>query len=421
MFTDKVRIYIKAGDGGNGVVSFHTEKYVSRGGPDGGDGGKGGSVIFVATDMLNTLNDFYFKRHYRAENGENGASGNCYGKKGEDLTVFVPVGTVVRDVETGKLMADFREVGQSKVIQKGGNGGKGNVKYANSRRQAPRFASHGEKTEEKHIELELKTIADVGLVGFPNVGKSTLLSVISSARPKIADYHFTTLNPNLGVVRRYEDTLLCADIPGLIEKASEGAGLGHSFLRHVERTRILVHVVDMGGTEGRDPLDDFEKINAELKNYSEKLAEVPMIVAANKMDMPDAEENLRRFGEKFGKDYEIVPIMAMIRENTDSLVDAMFRTLKSLPAPVYEEEEFYEYEDADKTSFEITREDDGAFVVYGGLIDNLARKVNIDDYDQMRFLQRTLINAGVISELRKRGAKEGSLVRMGDIEFDFVD
>ncbi len=421
MFTDKVRIYIKAGDGGNGVVSFHTEKYVSRGGPDGGDGGKGGSIIFVATDKLNTLNDFYFKRHYRAENGENGAANNCYGKSGEDLIVYVPVGTIVRDVETGKTMADFREVGQSKVIQKGGAGGKGNVKYANARRQAPRFASHGEKTEEKHIELELKTIADVGLVGFPNVGKSTLLSVISSAKPKIADYHFTTLNPNLGVVRRYEETLLCADIPGLIEKASEGAGLGHSFLRHIERTRMIVHVLDMGGSEGRDPLDDFEKINAELRNYSEKLAELPMIVAANKMDMPDAEENLRRFNGKYGDKYTVVPIMAMIRENVDALVTEMFDVLRTLPKPVYEEEDFYEYEEADKTGFEIAREDDGAFVVYGGLIDNLARKVNIDDYDQMRFLQRTLINAGVISALRKKGAKEGSLVRMGDIEFDFVE
>lgn len=421
MFTDKVRIYIKAGNGGNGVVSFHTEKYVSRGGPDGGDGGKGGSIVFVATDKLNTLNDFYFKRHYRAENGENGASNNCYGKKGEDLIVYVPVGTVVRDVETGKKMADFYEDGQTKIIQKGGNGGKGNVKYATSRRQAPRFASHGEKTEEKHIELELKTIADVGLVGFPNVGKSTLLSVISSAKPKIADYHFTTLNPNLGVVKHYEETLLAADIPGLIEKASEGAGLGHSFLRHIERTRMIVHVVDMGGTEGRDPIVDFEKINLELKNYSEKLAEVPMIVAANKMDMPDAESNLEKFKEKYGKKYVIVPIMAMIRENVDCLVDEMFKLLRTLPKPVYEEEELYEYEDADKTAFEITREDDGAFVVYGGLIDNLARKVRIDDYDSMRFLQRTLIYTGVISELRKKGAKEGSLVRMGDIEFDFVE
>jgi len=421
MFTDKVRIYIKAGNGGNGVVSFHTEKYINRGGPDGGDGGRGGSIVFVATDKLNTLNEFYFKRHYRAENGENGGAKNCYGKSGEDLIVEVPVGTVVKDVETGRKMADFYEVGQKKVLMKGGAGGKGNVKYATSRRQAPRFASHGESTEEKQIELELKTIADVGLVGFPNVGKSTLLSVISSARPKIADYHFTTLNPNLGVVNHYDETFLVADIPGLIEKASEGAGLGHSFLRHIERTRMIVHVIDMGGTEGRDPLEDFEIINAELRNYSEILAGLPQIIAANKMDIPEAEANLQRFRAKYGEKYVIVPIMAMIRENVSELVKETFKLLQTLPKPQPPEEELYEYEEKDKTSFEITREDDGAFVVYGGLIDNLARKVVIDDYDSMRFLQRTLISTGVIAALRKRGAKDGSIVRMGDIEFDFVD
>lgn len=420
MFTDIVRITIKSGDGGNGVVSFHTEKYVSRGGPDGGDGGRGGHIYFRADASLTTLNAFYYKKHFFAENGSNGAAKLCYGKRGEDLYISVPVGTSIRDVQTGKLMADLVEDGQTALIMKGGEGGKGNAKYATATRRAPRFCSHGVKTEKKVVELELKSIADVGLVGFPNVGKSTLLSVISAARPKIADYHFTTLYANLGVVSFRGKSFVCADIPGLIEKASEGQGLGLRFLRHIERTRMIVHVVDMGGSEGRDPVKDFEIINRELKAYSEKLAEKVQIVAANKMDMPDADKNLDIFRKAY-PDCTVVPVMAAIRENIDALLEKIIETLDALPPVQYEAFEPYEYEDRDTTDFEITRDDDGAFVVMGGLIDNLARKVVLDDYDSLRFLQRTLNKQGVIAALREKGAKEGSTVRMGDIEFEFID
>ncbi|MEG1711351.1 MAG: GTPase ObgE [Clostridia bacterium] len=420
MFTDKVKIYIKAGNGGNGVVHFHTEKFVSRGGPDGGDGGKGGDIIFVASDKENTLNTFYYKRHYRAPDGSNGEAKNCYGRKGEDMVIVVPVGTIIRDVETGRVMADLFSDGDRQVIMRGGSGGKGNAKYATPRRQAPRFASHGEPTNERQIELELKTIADVGLVGFPNVGKSTLLSVISAARPKIADYHFTTLNPNLGVVDFHNETFTVADIPGLIENASQGAGLGHEFLKHIERTRMIVHVVDMGGTEERNPLEDYEIINKELGEYSNILKELPQIVAANKMDMPNADENLKRFKSRY-PDVCVVPIMALIHENLNALLQAVSERLKLIPKQKPLEYDLYQFEEMDKTAFEIIREDDGAFLVIGGLVDNLSRKVVIDDYDSMRFLQRALITAGVIDKLRTLGAKDGSTVRMGDIEFDFVD
>lgn len=420
MFADIVKITIKSGDGGNGVVSFHTEKYVAKGGPDGGDGGKGGDIYFRATRQLTTLNTFYYKRHFFAENGENGASKLCFGKKGADLYIDVPVGTVIRDVESGRLMADLTEEGQTALIMKGGAGGKGNARYTTPTRRAPRFCSHGIKTDKKAIELELKSIADVGLVGFPNVGKSTLLSVISAARPKIADYHFTTLYANLGVVAFRGKSFVCADIPGLIEKASEGQGLGHRFLRHIERTRMIVHIVDMGGSEGRDPLSDFRIINKELAAYSEELAKRPQIVAANKMDMPDAESNLVRFKEAFPS-YTVVPIMAAIHENTDALLQAVLDVLDTLPPVTSIEFEPYEYEDKDLTSFEISRDDDGAFIVVGGLVDNLARKVVIDDYDSLRFMQRTLNRRGVITALREHGAVQGSTVRMGDIEFEFVD
>ncbi len=298
MFIDKVKIYIKAGNGGNGSASLHTEKYVANGGPDGGDGGKGGDIVFEATTAENTLNAFHFQKHFRAEDGENGSRKNCYGKQGKDLIVRVPVGTVVKTVD-GEIVADMYADGQRTVIAAGGKGGRGNRHFATARRQSPSFAEHGVKTKEHEVVLELKTIADVGLVGFPNVGKSTLLSVVSDAKPKIANYHFTTLSPNLGVVGYYDKSFVMADIPGLIEGASEGAGLGHSFLRHIERTRILVHVLDISGSEGRDPLDDFELINHEIYTYDEALKQLPMVVVANKMDMPNAEENLARFREKY--------------------------------------------------------------------------------------------------------------------------
>ena len=420
MFIDKVKIYIKAGNGGNGSASLHTEKYVPNGGPDGGDGGKGGDVIFEATTAENTLNAFHYQKHFRAGNGENGGSKNCYGKRGTDIVVKVPVGTVVKSAD-GRIIADMFEDGQRETILVGGKGGRGNWHFKTSRRQSPSFAEHGVKTEEYEVTLELKTIADVGLVGFPNVGKSTLLSVVSDAKPKIANYHFTTLSPNLGVVRYYDTTFVMADIPGLIEGASEGAGLGHSFLRHIERTRLLVHVIDVSGSEERDPIADFELINNEIYSYDEALKELPMIVVANKMDMPNAEENLARFKKKYGKKYQIIPMTTIIHEGVDELIVAVAKTLETLPPiePLRFEPVKLQKDESD--DFEIEILDEGVFEVVGGLVEILARKVNLDDYDSFRYFQRVLRDKGVIAELRKRGAVDGSTVIVGEIEFEFVD
>ncbi len=420
MFIDKVKIYIKSGNGGNGSASLHTEKYVANGGPDGGDGGKGGDIIFEATSSENTLNLFHFQKHFRAGNGENGGKKNCYGKQGEDLVVKVPVGTVVKTMD-GQVIADMFHDGQREVILKGGKGGRGNRHFANSRRQSPSFAEHGVKTEEYEVILELKTIADVGLVGFPNVGKSTLLSVVSSARPKIANYHFTTLSPNLGVVSFYDQTFVMADIPGLIEGASEGAGLGHSFLRHIERTRILVHVVDISGSEDRDPIDDFNLINNEIYSYDEALRDLPMIVVANKMDMPNADENLKAFQKKFGKKYTIIPMTTIIHEGVDVLLKAIVDKLVTLPPLEPMQFEPISLQKEEEDTFEIIKLDEGVFEVVGGLVAILSRKVNMDDYDSFRYFQRVLKDKGVIKALRNAGATDGSTVIVGDIEFDFVD
>ncbi len=420
MFIDKVKIYIKAGDGGNGSASMHTEKYVPNGGPDGGDGGKGGDVVFVATDSENTLNAFHFQKHFRATDGENGARKNCYGKSGEDIVISVPTGTVIRDCE-GRIIADMFEDGQREVVLKGGRGGRGNRHFATSRRQAPRFAEHGVKTEEHEIILELKTIADVGLVGFPNVGKSTLLSVVSDAKPKIANYHFTTLSPNLGVVSYYDKTFVMADIPGLIEGASQGAGLGHSFLRHIERTRVLVHVLDISGSENRNPTEDFELINNEIYRYDEGLKQLPMIVVANKKDMPGADDNLAAFKKKFGKKYPIIPMSAIIHEGAEQLLETLVAVLDKLPPrekPHYEPVSLEKEED---DGFMTDRLDETTYEVTGGLVNILSRKVNIDDYDSFRYFQRVLKDKGVISALRRAGAKDGDTVIIGDIEFEFID
>lgn len=420
MFIDKVKIYIKSGNGGNGSASLHTEKYVANGGPDGGDGGKGGDIIFEATSAENTLNTFHFQKHFRAGNGENGGKKNCYGKQGEDLVVKVPVGTVVKTLD-GQIIADMFHDGQREIILKGGKGGRGNRHFANSRRQSPSFAEHGVKTEEYEVILELKTIADVGLVGFPNVGKSTLLSVVSSAKPKIANYHFTTLSPNLGVVSYYDQTFVMADIPGLIEGASEGAGLGHSFLRHIERTRILVHVVDISGSEDRNPIDDFNLINNEIYSYDQNLKDLPMIVVANKMDMPNADENLKAFQKKFGKKYTIIPTTTIIHEGVEVLLKAIVDKLETLPPvePIQFEPVTLQKEEED--TFEIVKLDEDVFEVVGGLVTILSRKVNMDDYDSFRYFQRVLNDKGVIKALRNAGAVDGSTVIVGDIEFDFVD
>lgn len=420
MFIDKVKIYIKSGNGGNGSASLHTEKYVANGGPDGGDGGKGGDIIFEATSSENTLNVFHFQKHFRAGNGENGGKKNCYGKQGEDLVVKVPVGTVVKTMD-GQVIADMFYDGQREIILKGGKGGRGNRHFANSRRQSPSFAEHGVKTEEYEVILELKTIADVGLVGFPNVGKSTLLSVVSSAKPKIANYHFTTLSPNLGVVSFYDQTFVMADIPGLIEGASEGAGLGHSFLRHIERTRILVHVIDISGSEDRNPIDDFNLINNEIYSYDEALKDLPMIVVANKMDMPNADENLVAFQKKFGKKYTIIPMTTIIHEGVDVLLKAIVDKLVTLPPLEPMQFEPVSLQKEEEDTFEIVKLDEGVFEVVGGLVAILSRKVNMDDYDSFRYFQRVLKDKGVIKALRNAGATDGSTVIVGDIEFDFVD
>ncbi|MBQ2894357.1 MAG: GTPase ObgE [Clostridia bacterium] len=420
MFIDKVKIYIKSGNGGNGSASLHTEKYVANGGPDGGDGGKGGDIIFEATSSENTLNVFHFQKHFRAGNGENGGKKNCYGKQGEDLVVKVPVGTVVKTLD-GQVIADMFHDGQREIILKGGKGGRGNRHFANSRRQSPSFAEHGVKTEEYEVILELKTIADVGLVGFPNVGKSTLLSVVSSAKPKIANYHFTTLSPNLGVVSYYDQTFVMADIPGLIEGASEGAGLGHSFLRHIERTRILVHVVDISGSEDRNPIDDFNLINNEIYSYDEALRDLPMIVVANKMDMLGAEENLVAFQKEFGQKYPIIPMTTIIHEGVDVLLKAIVDKLVTLPPLEPMQFEPISLQKEEEDTFEIVKLDEDVFEVVGGLVAILSRKVNMDDYDSFRYFQRVLKDKGVIKALRQAGAVDGSTVIVGDIEFDFVD
>lgn len=418
MFIDQAKIYIKAGDGGNGCTSFYTEKYVANGGPDGGDGGKGGDIVFAVDPNMNSLNDFRFAKLYRAENGENGSGKFCNGKCAPDLVIKVPRGTIIRDEETGKIIADMFDADSRVTVLKGGIGGKGNARFKSSRRQAPAFSQSGRKTEKKCVILELKTIADVGLVGYPNVGKSTLLSVISSARPKIANYHFTTLTPNLGVVKYYDHSFIVADIPGLIDGASKGAGLGTDFLRHIERTRLIVHVVDISGSEGRDPVKDYYKINEELADYSPKLAALPQIVALNKADMAtnrQIEDFIKETGSK------CVAISAIIGQNVDDLIKTIYEELQKLPPVAKMDYEPFEYEDKNTRDFYIMRDDDGAYEICGGLMDELARNVVIDNYDSFKYFQKQLKDRGVIKALRKAGAKDGDLIRIMDIEFNFVE
>ena len=418
MFIDQAKIYIKAGDGGNGCTSFYTEKYVANGGPDGGDGGKGGDIVFAVDPNMNSLNDFRFAKLYRAENGENGSGKFCHGKCAPDLVIKVPRGTIIRDEETGKIIADMFDADSRVTVLKGGIGGKGNARFKSSRRQAPAFSQSGRKTEKKCVILELKTIADVGLVGYPNVGKSTLLSVISSARPKIANYHFTTLTPNLGAVKYYEHSFIVADIPGLIDGASKGAGLGTDFLRHIERTRLIVHVVDISGSEGRDPVKDYYKINEELADYSPKLAALPQIVALNKADMAtnrQIEDFIKETGSK------CVAISAIIGQNVDDLIKTIYEELQKLPPVAKMDYEPFEYEDKNTRDFYIMRDDDGAYEICGGLMDELARNVVIDNYDSFKYFQKQLKDRGVIKALRKAGAKDGDLIRIMDIEFNFVE
>ena len=420
MYVDRAKIFIKAGNGGDGAVSFHREKYVPNGGPNGGDGGNGGSIIFVADDKMGTLIDFKFSKHFRAENGGGGSGDFCRGTNGKDLYIKVPTGTVIKDAETDGIIADMYYSGDEVVVLKGGLGGKGNARFATSTRKAPHFAQKGVKTEEHSVILELKTIADVGLVGFPNVGKSTLLSVLTKAKPKIANYHFTTLSPNLGVVQAWDDSFVLADIPGLIEGAAEGAGLGHYFLRHVERVRLIVHVLDVSGSEGRNPYEDYLQINSELEKYAEDLAELPQIIVGTKVDMLDnIDGTIKELSQKIGQ--EIIPVCAPIHEGLDKLKSEILKKLATLPKGKPLEFEKFEYAKPVTDGFEIVREDDGAYVVFGGLIDSICRNVVLSDEESFRYFQKLLRDKGIIKALRKEGAEDGDLIRIEDTEFIFTE
>lgn len=423
MFVDKAVINIKAGDGGDGAVSFHREKYVAAGGPDGGDGGKGGDIVFQVDDGLSTLIDFRYKRKYCAQKGDNGGAKNCTGKNAPDLIIKVPRGTVVREASTGRIMADMSS-DEPKIIARGGRGGKGNARFATPTRQIPRFSKPGFLGESFEVELELKLLADVGLVGFPNVGKSTLISVVSAAKPKIANYHFTTLTPVLGVVKIEEGrSFVMADIPGLIEGAAEGVGLGHEFLRHVDRCRLIVHVVDVSGSEGRDPKDDFEIINRELKSFSEDLAMRPQIVAANKCDMasPNQIADFRNYLASRG--IEMFEVSAATTQGTKELVRAVYSELQKLP-PIreYEAEAPALPEDAAVSGqrFEITRGDDSVFYVEAPWLEHIMRMIDMDDYSSLQYFQRVLRSSGIIDKLEEMGIEEGDTVNIFGFEFDFV-
>lgn len=424
MFTDYIKIFVKSGDGGHGAISFRREKYVAAGGPDGGDGGKGGDVYFKVDPDANTLINFRYNKKYKAENGSNGGPNRCYGKSGEDLYIKVPIGTVIKDAETGKVLADLSKEGQCELVFPGGRGGKGNSHFATSTRQVPRFAQAGQKGIEKEIILELKLLADVGLIGFPNVGKSTILSVVTSARPKIADYHFTTLEPNLGVVKtEYGDSFVIADIPGIIEGASQGIGLGLKFLRHIERTRLLLHVIDVSGTEGRNPVEDFKVINKELKKYSEKLSNRKQIIVANKIDSMQDEglyTELEKLAKKEG--LEIFKISAATGQGLKELFNRVSVVLKELPKEdIIEEDEKIVYTlKEDEIGFSIDHEGD-VFIVTGPAVDKLMGRVNLEDNESLYFFQKMLANLGIDEALRREGVKEGDTVILNDWEFAWYD
>lgn len=422
MFVDIAKIKIKGGDGGAGAVAFHREKYVAAGGPDGGDGGKGGDVVFVVDDNLATLADFRYKRKYSAPNGESGKGGRCNGKKGKDLEIKVPRGTIIREANSKAVMADMSKT-ERFVAAKGGKGGWGNMHFATSTRQVPRFAKPGTPGEEWEVSLELKLLADVGLVGYPSVGKSSLISVVSQAKPKIGDYHFTTLVPNLGVVSMGEgNSFVIADIPGLIEGASEGVGLGHQFLRHIERCRMLIHIVDVSGSEGRNPIDDFEKINEELVKFNPELAQRPMIVAGNKIDMAEPEQIEEFKNYVNSKGYEYYSICAPIYEGTKELMNVTWNMLQTLP-PIkeYDTEEIpFEAFIEDNNSFKITQVDDGYFLVEAKWFPKVLKGIDITDYEALQYMQRVLEKSGIFDALREKGIQEGDIVSLYDIEFEYI-
>ena len=424
MFTDYVKIIAKAGNGGNGAISFRHEKYVAAGGPDGGDGGKGGDIYFVVDQDANTLIDFRYKKKFKAENGNNGEGARRFGKSGEDLYIKVPIGTIIKDAKTERVLADLSEKNQKALILHGGRGGKGNSNFATATRQAPRFAQDGEDGEEKELILELKLLADVGLIGFPNVGKSTLLSIVTDAKPKIADYHFTTLDPNLGVVKKeYGESFVIADIPGIIEGASEGIGLGTQFLRHIERTRLLLHVIDVSGSEGRNPVEDFYTINNELKKYSQKLSERKQIIVANKIDSMQ-DESLYKNLEKLAKEkgLEIFKISAATNTGIKELIIHVSQVLKTLPkenlVEISNEEKLYTLEDEEP--FTITM-DGKTYVVNGPAVEKLMKRVNLNDNESMYYFHKTLDELGVSQRLKEMGIKDGDSVTIAGWELEWED
>lgn len=423
MFTDYTKIIIKSGDGGNGAISFRREKYVAAGGPDGGDGGKGGNVYFKVDKNKNTLIDFRYNKKYKAENGQNGSGAKCNGKYGEDIYIGVPIGTVIKDAKTGKIIADLSKPDQVELVLKGGNGGKGNTHFATSTRQAPRFAQDGEKGEEKEVILELKLLADVGLLGFPNVGKSTFLSTVTEARPKIANYEFTTLEPNLGVVKtKNGDSFVIADIPGIIEGASSGVGLGLQFLRHIERTRLLLHFIDVSGSTGRNPVEDFNIINEELKKYSEKLAGRKQIIIATKIDSMQ-DESLYNDLEKMAKEknMEIYKISSVTGEGINEILDIISKTLKTLPyEELFEIEDKLVYNLEEEEKFKIEKISN-KFVITGKAIERLMGRINIDDNESMYYFHKSLTNLGVDEKLKQMGIKEGDIVKILDYELEWYE
>ena len=425
-FIDNIKIYVKAGDGGDGAISFHREKYVSAGGPDGGDGGRGGNIVFRIDEGANTLLAFRYKRKFIAERGENGKTGKMHGKNGADVIINVPKGTLIKDPATNKIIFDMAKADEF-VLCKGGRGGWGNRHFATPTRQIPRFAKSGTKGEEREVTLELKMLAEVGLIGFPNVGKSSILSRISSAKPKIANYHFTTLSPNLGVVSIGEGRgFLAADIPGLIEGASEGLGLGHAFLRHVDRCRLLLHVVDIAGTDGRDPSDDIDKINSELKKYSENLSERPQIIVANKIDSADMESaEVQSFVQKCKSlGYPVVYVSAVTGAGLDDLLRLTVETLADLPPLTVYEAEYSPEDEALESAVDVretvVRRENEKYIVEGEWLYNFMGRINFDDYESLNFFQRVLSKNGVIDKLREAGIEEGDTVSIYDFEFDFV-
>lgn len=434
MFLDTAKVSVKAGRGGDGMVAFRREKYVANGGPWGGDGGRGGNVIFVVDEGLRTLMDFRYNRKFKAKNGEKGMTKGMHGRGAEDLYVHVPQGTTVRDAETGKVITDLVENGQEFIVAHGGRGGRGNIRFATPRNPAPEISENGEPGEERELALELKILADVGLVGFPSVGKSTLLSVITAVKPKIGAYHFTTIVPNLGMVRtKSGDSFAVADLPGLIEGASQGVGLGTQFLRHIERTRVILHVIDMSASEGRDPYEDYLAINKELETYNLRLLERPQIIVANKMDMPEAAENLEKFKEKLAANYDefedqppIFPISGIAHQGLDALLDATAQLLDQTDDFLLydesdmQEEAYYGFSEEEK-AFDISRADDASWILSGEKLEKLFVMTNLERDEAIMKFSRQLRAMGVDQALRERGAKDGDIVRIGNFEFEFVD